>query len=299
VETDRTPPAISVGLAVRNEPNGVGRCIESVLAQDFTDLELVICDNASDDETVDTLEEYARADRRVRVAVNPVNIGSHENMNRVLQLSRGTLFRWISADDWLEPAALSTGVRALKRHPDAIGVSSGFTIHTPGEPPRYEQYQGEFPSSPDAARRFERMLWFFHAGDAKYDPIYGIYRREQLMRSGRIRPFECADWLLSAELALMGPIIHIDDLLANRTRTYPVGVDRAAFRLRLDPLRGEELKTPPTRLYRELDSLARSASLTASQLRRCKRALRRIWTREVVRCNRVRLSDAVHRALPS
>jgi glycosyltransferase involved in cell wall biosynthesis len=296
---DRTPPAVSVGLAVRNEPNGVRRCIESVLAQDFTDLELVICDNASDDQTVDTLEEYARADKRVRVAVNPVNIGSHENMNRVLQLSRGRLFRWISADDWLEPAALSAGVRTLERRPDAIGVSSGFTIHTPGESPRYEQYQGEFPSSPDAARRFERMLWFFHAGDAKYDPIYGIYRREQLMRSRRIRPFECADWLLSAELALMGPIIHIDDLLANRTRTYPVGVDRAAFRRRLDPVRGEELKTPPTRLYRQLDSLARSANLTASQLRRCKRALRRIWAREVIRCNRVRLSDAVHRALPS
>ena len=104
------------------------------------------------------------------VAVNPVNIGSHENMNRVLELSRGTLFRWISADDWLEPQALSEGVRALERHPDAVGVTSGFTIHTPGVAPRYEQYRGEFPSSPDPARRFERMLWFFHAGDAKYDP---------------------------------------------------------------------------------------------------------------------------------
>ena len=125
-------------------------------------------------------------------------------MNRVLELSRGTLFRWISADDWLEPQALSEAVRALERHPDAVGATSGFTLHTPGAAPRYEQYPGEFPSSPDAARRFERMLWFFHAGDAKYDPVYGVYRREQLMRSGRIRPSERTDWLLSAELALMG-----------------------------------------------------------------------------------------------
>ena len=69
------------------------------------------------------------------------------------------------------------------------------------------------------------MLWFFHAGDAKYDPIYGIYRREQLLRSGRVRPSERTDWLLSAELALMGPIVHIDELLAHRTRTY-AGRDR-------------------------------------------------------------------------
>jgi glycosyltransferase involved in cell wall biosynthesis len=293
------PPAVSLGLAVRNEPHGVRRCIESVLAQDFTDLELVICDNASDDETVDTLEEYAREDPRVKVAVNPVNIGSHENMNRVLQSSRGTLFRWISADDWLEPHALSAGVRALERRPDAVGVTSGFTIHTPGVAPRYEHYRGEFPDSPDAGRRFERMLWFFHAGDAKYDPIYGLYRREQLMRSGRIRPSERTDWLLSAEVALIAPIIHIDDLLAHRTRTYPVSVDRAAFRRRLDPVQAERLKTSPARLYRDLYALARSANLTAPQLRRCRRALRRVWAREVVRCSRMHLSDAFHRALPS
>jgi glycosyltransferase involved in cell wall biosynthesis len=293
-----TQPAVSIGLAVRNESHGLRHCIESVLDQDFTDLELVICDNASDDGTVEALETYAREDRRVKVSVNPVNIGIHENMNRVLQLSRGTLFRWISADDWLEPHALSAGVRALERRPDAVGVTSGFTIHTPGAPPRYEQYRGEFPSSPDPSRRFERMLWFFHAGDAKYDPIYGIYRREQLVRSGGARPSERSDWLLGAELALAGPIIHIDERLAHRTRTYPVGVDRAAFRRRLDPVQGERLKTSPSRLYRDLYALVRSANLTAPQLRRCRRALRRVWARHFIYSSRIYLSDAFHANVP-
>jgi glycosyl transferase family 2 len=276
------PPAVSVGLAVRNDPQSVRQCIESVLSQDFTDVELVICDNASDDDTVETLQEYARQDRRVTVAVNPVNIGSHENMNRVLELS-----------------ALSEGVRALERDPDAVGVTSGFTIHTPGAAPRYEQYPGEFPSSPDVGRRFARMLWFFHAGDAKYDPVYGIYRREPLVRSGRIRPNERTDWLLSAELALLGPILHLDELLAHRTKPHETAADRAAFRRRLDPAQGERLKTSATSLYRDLHALARSANLSETQLRRCRSALRRFWVREVKRTNRNRLADAVHRVLPS
>lgn len=288
-------PALSIGLAVRNGRHFVERCIESILSQDFTDLELVISDNASDDGTIGMLEEYARADRRLRLNVNQVNIGLHENMRRVLESSRGTFFRWISADDWLEPRCLSTCVRALESRPDAIGVTTWFTIHTPDGLTRYEEYPGEFPDSPDPARRFERMLWFFHAGDAKYDPIYGVYRRDRLMRPPFPRPSERTDWLISAELALLGPIIHVDERLASRTREYARGVDRAAFRRRLDPARAEQLRTSARRLYRELYALAVSADLSEAQLRRCSWALRRFWVKEQIREARSRVSDARHR----
>ena len=293
----KNPPALSIGLAVRNGRGVVERCIESVLSQDFTDLELVICDNASDDGTIGMLEGYARDDSRIALSVNQVNIGSHENMRKVFESSRGTLFRWISADDWLEPGCLSTCARSLEDHPDAIGVTTAFTIHIEAGPTRHEQYQGEFPTSPDPARRFERMLWFFHAGDAKYDPVYGVYRRRHIMESHPLRPSERADWLLSAELALRGPILNVPERLANRTRTYPVGVDLTALRSRLDPVRAEQLQTGPRRLYRELYALAVSADLTEAQLRRCRRALRRFCLKEVVRGGRLKLSDARHRAL--
>jgi glycosyltransferase involved in cell wall biosynthesis len=293
----KNPPALSIGLAVRNGRNVVDRCIESILSQEFTDLELVICDNASDDGTLGMLEDYARADSRIALSANQANIGSHENMLRVLEASRGALFRWISADDWLEPGCLSTCVRVLDQNPDAIGVTTSFTIHSLDGSTRYEHYRGEFPTSPDPARRFQRMLWFFHAGDEKYDPIYGIYRRQHLLQSHRLRPSERADWLLCAELALRGPIVHVAERLANRTRSYPVGIDRAAFRRRLDPVRAEQLRTTPRRLYRELYSLAVSADLSEGQLRRCRQALRRFWVKEVVRSGRSRLSDARHRAL--
>jgi glycosyltransferase involved in cell wall biosynthesis len=259
----------------------------------------VICDNASDDGTLDTLREYARQDRRVSVTANPANIGSHENMNRVLELSRGGLFRWISADDWLEPQALSACVQVLEAHPDAVGVTTGFTIHTPGVEPRSEQYRGEFPTAADPSRRFERMLWFFHAGETKYDPVYGVFRREQLARSRRIRPIERTDWLLSAELALMGPIHHVDDLLAHRGKTYTSRAERAAFRERLDPAQGEKLKRSAAGLSRDLYALARAADLREPQLRRCRRAVGRFWLQEAKRINRDRVADAVHRSAPA
>ena len=293
----KNPPALSIGLAVRNGRGVVERCIESVLSQDFTDLELVICDNASDDGTIGMLEGYARDDSRIALSVNQVNIGSHENMRKVFESSRGTLFRWISADDWLEPGCLSTCARSLEDHPDAIGVTTAFTIHTRPGRRGTSSIRASSPPPTDPARRFERMLWFFHAGDAKYDPVYGVYRRRHIMESHPLRPSERADWLLSAELALRGPILNVPERLANRTRTYPVGVDLAALRSRLDPVRAEQLQTGPRRLYRELYALAVSADLTEAQLRRCRRALWRFCLKEVVRGGRLRLSDARHRAL--
>ena len=284
-------PALSVGLAVRNGRDVIERCVESILSQDFTDLELVISDNVSDDGTIAVLEQYARADPRVKFSVNPVNIGSHENMRRVFDLAHGTYFRWISADDWLEPGCLSACVETLEAQPDAIGVTTSFTIHTATGSSRFEDYRGEFPTSTDPARRFERMLWFFHAGDAKYDPIYGVYRRDPLLRSHPLRPTERNDWLLSAELALMGPIAHLDRRFANRTQDYSKGVDRDAFRRRLDPVRAEQLETSPRRMYRELFALAVTADLTPKQLRLCRRALRRFWVKELARTARLLASD--------
>jgi glycosyltransferase involved in cell wall biosynthesis len=289
------PPNVSVGLAVRNVVDVVERCLKSVLSQDFADLEFVISDNASDDGTRDVLEEYARLDDRISFSVNAVNIGLHENVNRVLELSRGTLFRWISADDWLEPGYLSTCVSALSARDDAIGVTTHFTIHTPDGGTRYEEYDGEFPTSADPARRFERMLWFFHEQDSKYDPVYGLYRRDALLRSGRLRASEQADWLLAAELALMGPIMHLGRRLAHRTRTYPVLYDRAARRRRLDPFRGEELRSSSFRLYRDLEKLVDHADLTEEQVLRCRRALRHFWVKDVATRSRMAMARARHR----
>ena len=290
-------PRVSVGLAVRNGKGWVENCIESILAQDFEDFELVISDNASDDGVTETLANYARADERIRLNVNPANIGLHQNMNRVLRLARGTFFRWISADDWLEQGYLSKCVKTLEDRTDAIGVTTGFTVYSPEGAMRWQDYRGEFPSSGDAAQRFERMLWFYHAGDAKYDPIYGMYRRSRLLESRMLRRSEQADWLICAELALIGPIIHIPDRLANRTQKPRRGLDRVAFRRRLDPIRSEELRTWPSRTYRDLRDIVGSAELTEDQLRRCKMALRRFWVKETIRAGRAQFSDSRHQLL--
>jgi glycosyltransferase involved in cell wall biosynthesis len=267
-----TPPRVSFGLAVRNGVETLRRCLDSILGQELGDLELVVSDNASEDGTPDLLREVAARDARVRVHANPTNIGLIANVNRVFDLSRGTFFRWISADDWLEPGYATACVAALEANPEAIAATTYFRLHADDGRSRYEEYRGEMLESGDPARRFARMLWFFHAGDARYDPVYALFRREALARTRRIRMMENADWMLAAELALLGPFVHVPRCLAHRTRAYRREADRRGLMRRYHPERAGELKASSWRLYRELLAIVDAAGLEPGARARCRRS---------------------------
>lgn len=95
-------PAVSIGLPIFNGASLMRRAIESVLMQDFADLELIICDNASIDDTAAVAAEYAAADPRVRYVRRERNTAPLENFGHVLTLARGEMFSWIAHDDAYE-----------------------------------------------------------------------------------------------------------------------------------------------------------------------------------------------------
>ena len=193
-------------------------------------------------------------------------------------------------------------MRALESHPNAIGVTTWFTIHTADGAPRYEEYRGEFPTSPDPAQHFKRMLSFFHAGDAKYDPVYGMnvpartaYARPPPSPVGHL------DWLLSAELALMGPIINVDKRLANRSRESFVGVNEThsgGAGTPCAPTSCAPLRAACIVQLLALAVMSGRAPDGSPRLRQCrKRSLRRFWLGQVVGVSRSRAADVRHRAL--
>src|SRR5207245_725070 len=100
-------------MPVRNGEKYVRQAIESILAQTFSDWELVICDNASTDATEAICREYAARDPRVRYSRNAENLGPAGNHARCFELSRGRYFRWHAHDDLLHPQYLEKCVEVL------------------------------------------------------------------------------------------------------------------------------------------------------------------------------------------
>lgn len=92
-------PRVSVCIPAYNGAEFIGEAIRSVLGQSFGDFELVIIDDCSTDGTV----EAARAigDPRIRIAVNPRNLGPRDNWNKALDEARGEFFKLLPQDDFL------------------------------------------------------------------------------------------------------------------------------------------------------------------------------------------------------
>src|SRR5690606_34223573 len=94
--------------------------LDSLLAQTFTDFELIISDNASTDGTQSICESYASRDPRVRYIRQARNIGAARNHNYTVEVARGELFKWAAHDDLYSPRFLDACVAELDAHPEAV-----------------------------------------------------------------------------------------------------------------------------------------------------------------------------------
>lgn len=91
----------------------MGRAIESALNQDFQNIELLISDNASTDETEAICLDAARRDNRVKYLRQQTNQGATANFREVLRQSGGEFFMWLADDDWLDQSYVGRGERFI------------------------------------------------------------------------------------------------------------------------------------------------------------------------------------------
>ena len=77
---------VSIGMPAYNSEDIIGAALDSLLAQDFEDFELIISDDASQDRTPEICREYAETDDRVKYHYSATNVGALRNLNRVFDL---------------------------------------------------------------------------------------------------------------------------------------------------------------------------------------------------------------------
>lgn len=114
-------------MSVRNGQRYLRAAVDSILAQTLADLEFIIVDDASTDESGRILREYASCDRRVVVLTNHAGLGLTRSLNLALARATGDYLARMDADDISLPCRFERQVAYLNSHPDVGVVGSFYT----------------------------------------------------------------------------------------------------------------------------------------------------------------------------
>jgi glycosyltransferase involved in cell wall biosynthesis len=221
---------VSVGIPIYNGEKYLAETLDSLLAQNLRDFEIVISDNASTDRTPEICRCFQSKDSRIRYVRNDQNIGAALNFNRVVELSRAPLFHGGACDDLYAPLFLERCLDALDRDRGLVlSYSRTMMIDEQGQPLLFDRDRncyldrfGDFlmrPVPPHVAEadrpeiRFRQVLW--DMGWAL--PLSGVVRKDVLLKTSLYSNYYGADKVLLAELALQGRFHQVNqDLFAKR-----------------------------------------------------------------------------------
>jgi glycosyltransferase involved in cell wall biosynthesis len=121
ISDSMTQPQITVALPVYNGEQYIAIAIKSVLTQTFSDFELLIIDNCSTDHTLEIIRTFS--DPRIRLIVNPKNLGMIGNWNLAVSLATGKYIKILSHDDLLAPSCLAEQIDGFLKYPSQnIGI---------------------------------------------------------------------------------------------------------------------------------------------------------------------------------
>jgi hypothetical protein len=252
-------------MPVYNGANYLAEAIESILAQTYEDLELVICDNASTDETPEICRAFAAKDERIRLVRNPQNIGAGPNYNKVFRMSRGELFKIANHDDICEPTFIERCVEVLDSRPDVIcAYPSTVDIDTDGKIVAELPARPAFASADSLTRIWEALRF----GDEPM-AIFGVMRSDVVAKTGLMPSAPSADRIWLAELLMHGPFVEVAEPLFLH-REFPERSTHAAGRGHAsmawwDPSMVKTLSFPYWRMLRLLTSAIKRSPLSARE----------------------------------
>ena len=221
-------PKVSIIMAAYNCEQTVGESVDSILAQTFSDWELIICDDGSTDHTHRILTEYeSRFPDKIKVLQNETNQKLPFSLNFCLQYAKGNYIARMDADDKSDPQRLEKQYAFLEAHPEIGVVGTGMTCFDG------EKIVGErWPVKEPTAKAIGPGVPFFHATimmkKQVYDSLEGYSLKKYVLR--------CEDvdlWIRFFGHGFRGanlqePLYMVrEDLAASKRRTFRNGLNAA------------------------------------------------------------------------
>ncbi|RBP37337.1 glycosyl transferase family 2 [Roseimicrobium gellanilyticum] len=225
---DKPSSLVTIGIPVFNGEKHLAQALDSALAQDCPNLEILISDNASTDGTQDICKEYRRRDSRIRYHRNKENLGASGNFQEVLKRANGEYFTWLACDDILTRGDYVSKLAGyLDTNPDVV-LCGCTTKAFVGEDLRATCTHVLEAVAPERDWKEARKEFFRWPQTACHFVIYGLYRRRPLLKvpvDGRThwgRPVVLdMEFPILSRLSNFGRIVSLPDMeRAYRSHAY-------------------------------------------------------------------------------
>lgn len=191
---------VTIGIPTYNRCSTLSKAIESVVSQTYLNIEIIIGDNASIDETQALCESYASKDSRIRYMRHPENIGACNNFNKLLELASGKFFMWLSDDDWIDSSYIEQCLKILCNDSSYSLVCGKCFLYEDGKLLREDKATNIEIDNP-----IDRIRAFYHTV-ATNSCFYGVMYTSYLQKIGGLQNVMGGDWLLIAGVAYLGKI---------------------------------------------------------------------------------------------
>jgi hypothetical protein len=201
---------VSIGLPTFNRASLLGRAVDSVLAQTHRDVELIVSDNASTDNTETLCRERAASDPRLRYIRQPANRGPTANFDATLHAARGEHFMWLSDDDWLDANYVEACLAAVTR--PGVTLAAGRCNHYDPSGRLLKEDVATNLTQPSVA---DRLIGYF--AEVNYNSIFYGLMPTPLLRQQGMRNALAADWMVVAGMLVHGHAVTVENTRVHRT----------------------------------------------------------------------------------
>ncbi|WP_414015492.1 glycosyltransferase family 2 protein [Limnohabitans sp.] len=117
-------PLVTVCMSCYNAEKYIEHAVRSIINQTYKNVELLIFNDKSIDNSLSILKRLAKEDDRVKIFDNKVNQGTYVNRNHAFQMAKGDYFTILDADDFALPQRIELQVRQLEKNPNHVGLTN-------------------------------------------------------------------------------------------------------------------------------------------------------------------------------
>lgn len=216
---------VSIIVPAYNAEASIGRCIQSILDQTYTDYELIVLDDGSTDRTGEIIDSYAGKCEPGRIiAVHKENTGVSDTRNRGLDLASGEFIQFLDADDWAVPDATRLFVRAMEDNPSCDMVIADFYRLVGSK----QSVKGDIEEEKAITRMEYAQEMMRNPADFYYGVLWNKFYRRSIIEDNDLRMDTRLNWAEDF-IFNMEYVLHTDQIYVLKAPVYHYALTKGSL----------------------------------------------------------------------